>query len=549
MTFRRAQTHVIPSATIRGRDPISLAKTAATLGVGAMKALRLLRRIRPVGGGRLRRLSDLAAGARRDAAPNPDRDPRCQRRDGARQPDARPARHRDRDELSRHDARCARSPPRRRSPAIRCGRWCWRPRRSPTRRSLRGGAFNLLVTGGSQGARVMADVVPPAIEAMAPELRARLAIVQQARGEDETRVREAYARLGVKAEVAPFFSDLPARIAASHLIVSRSGASTVAELAAIGRPSILVPLPHALDQDQLANANVLAKAGGAIVLKQDDFTPDRLARRDRGACGRSCQAFRHGGRREVRRRARCRGAARRSGVARGECGTALTRAEIFAQGNRHETADRYRPHPFRRHRRHRHERHRRGADQSRLHGAGLGRVRLGEREAAARQGRQGRGRPRGGESRRGRSRRRLDRDQARQPGACGGARQAPAGGAARRDAGRADAAQALRRDRRHARQDHHDLDGRDAARCRRLRSDRHQWRHHQRLRHQCAARRRRLDGGRGGRVRRHVPQAAGRRRDRHQYRRRASRSLQDLRGGEDAFLDLRRRTCRSTASP
>ena len=99
-----------------------------------------------------------------------------------------------------------------------------------------GGTFNLLVTGGSQGARVMADVVPPAIEAMAPELRARLSIVQQARGEDETRVREAYARLGVKAEVAPFFSDLPARIAAAHLVVSRSGASTVAELAAIGRP-------------------------------------------------------------------------------------------------------------------------------------------------------------------------------------------------------------------------------------------------------------------------------------------------------------------------
>jgi len=139
------------------------------------------------------------------------------------------------------------------------------------------GPFRLLVTGGSQGARVMADVVPPAIEAMAPEMRARLDIVQQVRGEDEKRVVEAYARLGVRAEIAPFFADLPARIAASHLVVSRSGASTVAELAVIGRPSILVPLPHALDQDQLANANVLATAGGAIVLKQDDFTPERLA--------------------------------------------------------------------------------------------------------------------------------------------------------------------------------------------------------------------------------------------------------------------------------
>jgi UDP-N-acetylglucosamine--N-acetylmuramyl-(pentapeptide) pyrophosphoryl-undecaprenol N-acetylglucosamine transferase len=123
----------------------------------------------------------------------------------------------------------------------------------------------------------MSDIVPPAVEAMPPALRARLNIVQQARGEDEQRVAATYARLGVKAEVAPFFSDLPARIAAAHLIVSRSGASTVAELAAIGRPAILVPLPGALDQDQLANANVLAAAGGAIVLKQDDFTPDRLA--------------------------------------------------------------------------------------------------------------------------------------------------------------------------------------------------------------------------------------------------------------------------------
>jgi UDP-N-acetylglucosamine--N-acetylmuramyl-(pentapeptide) pyrophosphoryl-undecaprenol N-acetylglucosamine transferase len=123
----------------------------------------------------------------------------------------------------------------------------------------------------------MSDIVPPAVEAMTPALRARLSIVQQARGEDEARVRDVYARLGAKAEVAPFISDLPARNAAAHLIVSRSGASTVAELAAIGRPAILVPLPHALDQDQLANANVLAKAGGAIVLKQDDFTPQRLA--------------------------------------------------------------------------------------------------------------------------------------------------------------------------------------------------------------------------------------------------------------------------------
>ncbi|MEA2930149.1 MAG: UDP-N-acetylglucosamine--N-acetylmuramyl-(pentapeptide) pyrophosphoryl-undecaprenol, partial [Hyphomicrobiales bacterium] len=139
------------------------------------------------------------------------------------------------------------------------------------------GLLRLLVFGGSQGARVMADIVPGAIERLGPELRARLVITQQARPEDRDRVAGPYARLGVAHEVAPFFADLPARIAASHLIVSRSGASTVAELGAIGRPAILVPLPHALDQDQLANANALAVAGGAMVLGQSDFTPERLA--------------------------------------------------------------------------------------------------------------------------------------------------------------------------------------------------------------------------------------------------------------------------------
>ena len=90
-------------------------------------------------------------------------------------------------------------------------------------------------------------------------------------------MREAYAGISVTAEIAPFFADLPARMAASHLVISRSGASTVAELAAIGRPSILVPLPHALDQDQFANAGVLERAGGALRIVQDAFTPQRLA--------------------------------------------------------------------------------------------------------------------------------------------------------------------------------------------------------------------------------------------------------------------------------
>jgi UDP-N-acetylglucosamine--N-acetylmuramyl-(pentapeptide) pyrophosphoryl-undecaprenol N-acetylglucosamine transferase len=140
-----------------------------------------------------------------------------------------------------------------------------------------GGPLRILVFGGSQGARVMADVVPAAIELVPMALRARLAVTQQTRDEDIGRVRAAYDRFGLAVEIEPFFRDLPARIAASHLVISRSGASTVAELAAIGRPAILVPLPHALDQDQRANAAMLERAGGAVLMDQVRFTPGNVA--------------------------------------------------------------------------------------------------------------------------------------------------------------------------------------------------------------------------------------------------------------------------------
>jgi UDP-N-acetylglucosamine--N-acetylmuramyl-(pentapeptide) pyrophosphoryl-undecaprenol N-acetylglucosamine transferase len=123
----------------------------------------------------------------------------------------------------------------------------------------------------------MADTVPGAIERLEPALWRRLVLTQQVRQEDVARVRAVYDRLKINAELAPFFSDLPARLASSHLVVSRSGAGTVAELGAIGRPSILVPLPGSIDQDQFANAGVLAQAGGALRIGQVDFTPDRLA--------------------------------------------------------------------------------------------------------------------------------------------------------------------------------------------------------------------------------------------------------------------------------
>jgi UDP-N-acetylglucosamine--N-acetylmuramyl-(pentapeptide) pyrophosphoryl-undecaprenol N-acetylglucosamine transferase len=137
--------------------------------------------------------------------------------------------------------------------------------------------FRLLVFGGSQGAQFFSEAVPPAIGGLPEEARARLAVTQQARPEDEAVVRAAYAGMGVAAEVSPFFDDMAARMAAAHLVVSRSGASTVSEIAVIGRPALLVPYPHALDHDQAANAAALAKAGGAEVHRQDSLSPERLS--------------------------------------------------------------------------------------------------------------------------------------------------------------------------------------------------------------------------------------------------------------------------------
>ncbi|MGO8797504.1 MAG: UDP-N-acetylglucosamine--N-acetylmuramyl-(pentapeptide) pyrophosphoryl-undecaprenol N-acetylglucosamine transferase [Roseiarcus sp.] len=139
------------------------------------------------------------------------------------------------------------------------------------------GRLRVLITGGSQGARVMSEVAPAAIALLSEAERARVSLTQQARGEDKQSVADACARMNFPVELAEFFGDLPARIAASHLIIGRAGASTVSEIAVIGRPSILVPFPHALDQDQAANAAILADCGAAQIVPQPEFTPERLA--------------------------------------------------------------------------------------------------------------------------------------------------------------------------------------------------------------------------------------------------------------------------------
>jgi UDP-N-acetylglucosamine--N-acetylmuramyl-(pentapeptide) pyrophosphoryl-undecaprenol N-acetylglucosamine transferase len=140
-----------------------------------------------------------------------------------------------------------------------------------------GGPLHLLVFGGSQGARFFSEVIGPALRQLPGATRLRLRLVQQARPEDVDQLTETLKALGVQAEIAPFFKSLPEIMAASHLVLARAGASTVAELAVIGRPSILVPLPHSLDSDQLENATSLAESGGSWCIEQSDLTPFRLA--------------------------------------------------------------------------------------------------------------------------------------------------------------------------------------------------------------------------------------------------------------------------------
>lgn len=150
--------------------------------------------------------------------------------------------------------------------------------RTPYAPSVPGGPFNFVVFGGSQGAQFFSEAIPAAVAALPDADRKRLKITQQARAEDADKVREAYAKLGVDADVNPFFTDLAARMASAHLVMSRSGASTVSEIAVIGRPALLVPYPYALDHDQAANAAALAKAGGAEVHPQSTLGGDAVAK-------------------------------------------------------------------------------------------------------------------------------------------------------------------------------------------------------------------------------------------------------------------------------
>ena len=139
------------------------------------------------------------------------------------------------------------------------------------------GPVPLLVVGGSQGAGLFSRIMPAALARLPEDLRARLRLAQQVRPEDMARTRDAMAELGVEAELRAFFDDLPKRMAGAALVIARAGAGTIAELTAIGRPSILVPYPHAADDHQAANAAGLAAAGGAVMVREEALTAEVLA--------------------------------------------------------------------------------------------------------------------------------------------------------------------------------------------------------------------------------------------------------------------------------
>ncbi|HEY1473282.1 MAG TPA: undecaprenyldiphospho-muramoylpentapeptide beta-N-acetylglucosaminyltransferase [Pseudolabrys sp.] len=275
--FPARAVHLIPSATLRGRNPIALARTAALLTLGTAKAWSMLGRVRPaavVGFGGYPTVPPMMAAALRGIPTVLHEQNGVMGRANRLLAPRVTAIATGFRTLARLDSRLQAkitftgNPIRREVIAAAA---------TPYAAPEPSGKLRLLVFGGSQGARVMAEIVPPAIERLSADLRARLSVAQQARAEDLDAVHGTYARLGVVAETAPFFSDLPGRMAGAHLVIARSGASTVAELSAIGRPAILVPLPHALDQDQYINAGVLEAAGAAIRIEQRDCTPGRLA--------------------------------------------------------------------------------------------------------------------------------------------------------------------------------------------------------------------------------------------------------------------------------
>ncbi len=278
-TLGRLDTHRIAAGGIAGRGPLAKARAVAELGVGVLQARALLARLRPaavVGFGGYASVPTMVA-ATLLGLPTAIHEQNAVLGRANRLLAGRVRR------IATSYAQVAHVDHRLAAKVVRTGMPVRAAiaalRDQPPPRLDEAGPIRLLVLGGSQGARALSEVVPSALAALPEELRRRLSVSQQCRPEDLDAVRAAYAGSGVDANLDSFFHDIPERMAASHLVIARSGASTVAELTTLGRPAILVPYPHATDDHQTANAHAVDDCGGAWLMPQDSFTADALAAR------------------------------------------------------------------------------------------------------------------------------------------------------------------------------------------------------------------------------------------------------------------------------
>lgn len=271
-SFPAKQTHVIASATLSGTNPLALAHAALALWRGYRQALAMLKSLRPlavVGFGGYPTLPPMWAAIRLGIpALIHDANAVMGRANRLLAKGVRTIAMGFGGTASGKNVIVTGNPVR---PAVLAAAKLGYPKRSASQ------AFNLLVFGGSQGAQYFSQALPQAVALLAPAQQRVLRIVQQARAEDEAALRSAYATGGINAEIAPFFTDMADRIAKAHFVISRAGASTVSELAVIGRPALLVPYPHALDHDQAMNARTLAEGGGARIVEQRELDPKRLS--------------------------------------------------------------------------------------------------------------------------------------------------------------------------------------------------------------------------------------------------------------------------------
>ncbi len=273
--FPADEIHVVPSATIGSKNPVAVARSLWKLWTGMRSAKRLIQRLKPVvvvGFGGYPTVPPLLA-ATRLGVPSMlhEQNAVMGRANKALAPRVRAIAggFLSESDGTFSDKTVATGNPVR--PAILAAA------EQPYKPSHPGEDFNLVVFGGSQGAQYFSKAMPTAISLIDDALRARLKVTQQVRPEDMDMVSGCVAQLQMGADIAPFFNDMAERLAKAHLVICRSGASTVSEISVIGRPAVLVPYPHALDHDQAANAAALAATGGAKVIAQSELSPERIA--------------------------------------------------------------------------------------------------------------------------------------------------------------------------------------------------------------------------------------------------------------------------------